>query len=438
MMNRNDEEKLQGKEIEAQQKAEALEATQEPLPEADATTMSVTWPDEVEAVGPEPERPGFVRVILAVVALELALAVAVSASSRGLRFYPESVYAARQARQPAEEVLPQPMPTLQMEEEPDGLAMVPEVTMAVPGESYQKTAVLVDGKRVGVLASAQAATELLGEIRAFYVAALVQESVQGDIAATFGSEVTLVVAEADAQTVTAEELLETLTAAKTPLKVTCTVTETVRETVPYKTETQKDENLVVDTRVIESLGVQGETETIRTTVYSNGKRQSDKEDVQVLTPAQDARTRVGAQKQTNRAEPGRSEGKRGPETQLAFVSPMADGTVALNYGQSNGVLHLGLDYAPKGEDAAVLASAAGKVVCVMERGGYGLMVEIEHEGGFVTRYAHLGQADVTLGQSVAQGEKIGLAGQSGNVDSVCLHFEIRAGGEAYNPRYYIQ
>ena len=101
------------------------------------------------------------------------------------------------------------------------------------------------------------------------------------------------------------------------------------------------------------------------------------------------------------------------------------------------MLHLGLDYKPKSEDADVLASCAGTVVCVMERGGYGLRVEIDHGDGFVTRYAHLSSACVTLGQTVAQGTIIGKVGSSGNADDVLLQFELRIDGEAYNPRYYV-
>jgi murein DD-endopeptidase MepM/ murein hydrolase activator NlpD len=309
---------------------------------------------------------------------------------------------------------------------------------------YQKTAVLVDGKTCGVLASLQAATELLEEIKAYYVDGLRQNGARGeggaaaDIQAAFQSAVTLEPAADDAQTVTADALLQTLTASGTPLKVVCTVKSEQRESIAYKTRTESDKYLVAGTRIFESLGAQGERVTTSETVYVNGKKKSANTDTQTVREAQDALIRTGAQKVTATQEPGKSGGKKGPETALTFVSPI-EGSVILNYGQSGGVLHLGLDYAPKSEDAAVVAACAGSVVCVMERGGYGLMVEIDHGGepGFVTRYAHLSEAVVQVGQSVAQGEKIGVVGKSGNADAVQLHFELRIGGEAYNPRYYV-
>lgn len=52
------------------------------------------------------------------------------------------------------------------------------------------------------------------------------------------------------------------------------------------------------------------------------------------------------------------------------------------------MLHLGLDYAAKTGDP-VLSSEGGTVVCAINRGGYGNIIEIDHGEGFVTRYAHL-------------------------------------------------
>ena len=63
-------------------------------------------------------------------------------------------------------------------------------------------------------------------------------------------------------------------------------------------------------------------------------------------------------------------------------------------------MHLGLDYGV-GEDGqlTVLASCDGQVVSVLHRGGYGLVVEIDHGEGFLTRYAKLTSAQVELGES---------------------------------------
>ena len=74
----------------------------------------------------------------------------------------------------------------------------------------------------------------------------------------------------------------------------------------------------------------------------------------------------------------------------------------------------------------------------MERGGYGLVVEIAHEGGFLTRYANLGEVKVSLGDAVNKGDTIALAGSSGNAAKAKLHFELLHNGTAYNPRNYLK
>ena len=73
---------------------------------------------------------------------------------------------------------------------------------------------------------------------------------------------------------------------------------------------------------------------------------------------------------------------------------------------------------------------------MLQRGGYGLVVEIDHGDGFLTRYAKLTSAQVALGDTVAAGQAIGLIQQADGEEEAYLHFELRAGGEAYNPCFY--
>ena len=65
----------------------------------------------------------------------------------------------------------------------------------------------------------------------------------------------------------------------------------------------------------------------------------------------------------------------------------------------------------------VLASAAGTVSRVENLGNvsYGRWIEINHGGGYTTRYAHLSAQEVSVGQSVSLGQEIGKAGATGGV-----------------------
>ena len=69
--------------------------------------------------------------------------------------------------------------------------------------------------------------------------------------------------------------------------------------------------------------------------------------------------------------------------------------------------------------------------------GYGNLVLIRHDNGYVSAYAHNGEIDVKRGQKVARGQTIAKSGQSGNVTSPQLHFEIRKGSTPVDPMRHL-
>jgi murein DD-endopeptidase MepM/ murein hydrolase activator NlpD len=74
----------------------------------------------------------------------------------------------------------------------------------------------------------------------------------------------------------------------------------------------------------------------------------------------------------------------------------------------------------------VVAAASGEVVYAGNSlPGFGNMVLLRHDGGWVTVYAHLASLDVKMRQTVNQGQTIGAVGQSGGVSQPQLHFEVR-------------
>lgn len=85
----------------------------------------------------------------------------------------------------------------------------------------------------------------------------------------------------------------------------------------------------------------------------------------------------------------------------------------------------------------VVAAAAGKVTRVDNEGNvsYGRWVEIDHGGGYRTRYAHLNAQSVSVGQSVSRGQKIGTVGSTGGSTGPHLHFEVRHNGIAVRPSF---
>ncbi|MBZ9694262.1 MULTISPECIES: M23 family metallopeptidase [unclassified Mesorhizobium] len=99
-------------------------------------------------------------------------------------------------------------------------------------------------------------------------------------------------------------------------------------------------------------------------------------------------------------------------------------------------LHSGMDFrAPIGMAAKV--TAPGIVTKAGWNGGYGRMVEIDHGNGFATRYGHLSEIDVTVGEKVDAGTVIGKTGSSGRSTGPHLHYEVRHNGEAIDPLRFL-
>lgn len=99
-------------------------------------------------------------------------------------------------------------------------------------------------------------------------------------------------------------------------------------------------------------------------------------------------------------------------------------------------LHSGMDFrAPIGMPAKV--TAPGVVVKAGWNGGYGRMVEVDHGQGFATRYGHLSEIDVKVGQKLAAGDVIGKTGSSGRSTGPHLHYEVRHNGEAIDPLRFL-
>ena len=99
--------------------------------------------------------------------------------------------------------------------------------------------------------------------------------------------------------------------------------------------------------------------------------------------------------------------------------------------------HRGIDI-PNPKGAPVRAFADGEVIYAgWASGGFGNTVEIKHNLGYVSRYAHLSRIDVELGQKVTTDTVIGAVGSTGNSTGSHLHFEVYLDGRAVNPLNYI-
>ncbi|MBL3806047.1 MULTISPECIES: M23 family metallopeptidase [Streptomyces] len=131
----------------------------------------------------------------------------------------------------------------------------------------------------------------------------------------------------------------------------------------------------------------------------------------------------------------------------SWTVPVNDATISATYGTGGDRWtnkHSGQDYAVSvGTD--VHAAHSGTVVKTGGNGAgdgpaYGNAVVVKHADKTYTQYAHLSQINVSPGQTVKEGQKIALSGNTGNSSGPHLHFEVRTGpnyGSAIDPAAFL-
>lgn len=128
---------------------------------------------------------------------------------------------------------------------------------------------------------------------------------------------------------------------------------------------------------------------------------------------------------------------------LPTDQPLPDGFLGSRFGwrtdpfTGRPALHEGIDFnAPVG--TPIVAAAAGIVAFAGWAPAYGLVVDIDHGQGLVTRYAHASKVHVRERELVRQGQRIADVGSTGRSSGPHLHFEVRVDGEARDPLAWLQ
>lgn len=134
--------------------------------------------------------------------------------------------------------------------------------------------------------------------------------------------------------------------------------------------------------------------------------------------------------------------ERGTKIPPTYIKPISGGRQSSGFGRRKSPTrgassyHKGVDWAtPVG--TAVMASSAGTVVKAGWGSGYGYVVYINHADGRQTRYGHLSKVLVSAGQTVSQGQKIALSGNTGVSTGPHIHFELLINGSQVNPLNYL-
>lgn len=144
------------------------------------------------------------------------------------------------------------------------------------------------------------------------------------------------------------------------------------------------------------------------------------------------------------AKPAATESTSEQSDDSGYTLPVEGATLGTPYHQSGSMwasgYHTGQDFVvPTG--TTVKSIAAGTVVTAGWGGSYGNQVVIQHADGKYSQYGHMSQLSVSAGQTVSEGQQIGVSGATGNVTGPHLHFEIRTGpdyGSDIDPIAYLR
>lgn len=119
--------------------------------------------------------------------------------------------------------------------------------------------------------------------------------------------------------------------------------------------------------------------------------------------------------------------------------PTDSGWISSEYGwrthpiTGKRTFHNGIDVAC-GRGTPIRSLGPGKVIFAGWSGGYGNLIKVQHDNGYVTYYAHLKSFNVSNGQRVGQKTKLGEVNSTGSSTGNHLHFEVRKNGKSLNPR----
>lgn len=208
------------------------------------------------------------------------------------------------------------------------------------------------------------------------------------------------------------------------LTVQNVLVETEEESIPYDTKTVNDSSIYKGKSIVKQAGVRGvKTRTVTITYVDGAEISRDTTEFAVTKEPVDKIVHKGTKAPADAAD--------APN----FIWPLS-GPISSPFGPRWGRMHYGIDIAIS-EGTSVKAAASGTVLRAFDNGGYGLFVEIDHGGGWITRYGHNSKLLVKPGDHVSRGEVISKSGNTGTSTGPHLHFEIRKNGTPVDPQLYL-
>ena len=269
--------------------------------------------------------------------------------------------------------------------------------------------ICVDGVPFCAFESSEAASAALGEYTASFTGA-------GTSSIRFLEDVSVKVDYADTRLLDVADDFAVNAAKVLHVETVSDVSEEVE--TAYDTRTVEDDSLFIGDEVVEQEGVPGRSRTLSEVTAINGEVVSSVilESEELSAPVEEI-VHVGT---AERLSTG------------SYIWP-AEGLLSSYFGRRNVDIgssnHHGIDIAGHyGDD--VIAADGGTVIFAEYDGAYGNLIQIQHDNGDITYYAHCSELLKSVGDRVSQGELIAYMGATGRVSGVHVHFEYHPGGGA--------
>jgi murein DD-endopeptidase MepM/ murein hydrolase activator NlpD/predicted transposase YbfD/YdcC len=207
-------------------------------------------------------------------------------------------------------------------------------------------------------------------------------------------------------------------------------TRTVEEVIPFDVETIISTKVASGKTVVQQAGKDGKKAVTYSYTAKNGKVIEKKvlQEEVISKPVKQVVAKGQVQRPVYVAS-------RGSGSIHGLKWPLS-GRITSYYGYRSGGFHTGIDI-DGSTGQPFVAAAGGKVAFSGWSGGYGYCIIINHGNGVATRYAHASKLYVSVGNTVKQGQTIGLVGSTGRSTGSHLHFEVIINGSTVNPLNYL-
>lgn len=194
--------------------------------------------------------------------------------------------------------------------------------------------------------------------------------------------------------------------------------------VPFEEQVTEDATMYEGTEKLLQIGVEGVNTVTERIERANGKviNQTVVASQVVSEPIMQMRA-VGTMERPANVGTG------------SFLRPYY-GSISSRFGSRRSGNHTGVDFCGNVGDP-IAAADNGTVIFSGWSGGYGNVIKIDHNNGYVTYYAHCSKLYADVGDIVEKGETIAAVGNTGNSTGPHVHFEIRYNDTVLNPMNYV-